>query len=237
MLAVMMTSAGSARAAADCPAGGDVRSQAECIDDQMSPDVIDKLYRLALSTVEGKLDPDHVPSDFIYIAEEAGETARRKGPKPLVEMASSTDVSKLVFTAHAITAFVDAVRDGYSHRAKFDGKGDAKLFASAKRVLPASCKRLAAHDNRFIRDEGERCLREINPVRPVPSSWFEKPDLTGVEAVPLSSGRGGLHGSPEGAIDAGGGPASRAPRTSQPASKPAAKKRATPPSPPPPASN
>lgn len=50
LLAMTMIASG-APAEADCPAGGNVRSQAECVHDQMSPDVIGKLYRLALSTV------------------------------------------------------------------------------------------------------------------------------------------------------------------------------------------
>src|SRR4051812_12573391 len=97
LLAVTMI-AGTPRAAkwGGCPPGDYARSRAECITEQMSPDAIDKLYRLALSTVDGKLDPDHAPSDFLYIAEEAGEAARLKGPKPLIEMANSNDVSKVV---------------------------------------------------------------------------------------------------------------------------------------------
>ena len=164
LIAIMMI-AGTARAAkwGGCPPGDYARSQAECITEQMSPDVIDKLYRLALSTADGKLDPDHVPSDFLYIAEEAGEAARLKGPKPLIEMASSSDVSKLVFAAPALARFVEAVRDGYSHRARFDSKGDAKLYADTKPSLRAVCKQLAARDERSVRVEGQRCLRELDP--------------------------------------------------------------------------
>jgi len=208
LLLAMMLFDGSARAAPDCPVGDDMRGQAECIHDQMSPQVIDRLYRLALSAVNGKLDPDDVPADFLYIAEEAGEAARRKGPKPLLQMASSGEASKTVFAARAITAYMDAVHHGYSHRSRFDGKGDAGLYADAKRILRPSCKRLAAHSSRFIRAEGDRCLREIDPVPPLPDA-----DLTGFGAVPLSSGRGGLAGSKAGAIDAAP-PSVRAPRTS-----------------------
>ena len=196
ILAIMMI-AGSASAALDCPTGDDVRSQAECVHDQMSPDVIDKLYRLALSTVNGKLDPGEVPADFLYVAEEAGEAARRKSPKPLVEMASSRDISKLVFAARAITTFVDAVRHGWSHKNRFDDNGDAKLFADAKPALRAPCKRLAAHDNKFLSDEGKRCLSAIDPTPgPPPIGGLNDVDFSGVGAVPVSSGRGGLRASP-----------------------------------------
>ncbi len=43
LLLVMMMIAADARAA-DCPAGGNVQRQAECVHDQMAPDVIGKLY-------------------------------------------------------------------------------------------------------------------------------------------------------------------------------------------------
>ena len=143
-----------------------MRDRADSIGDHLPPDAIDKLYRLALSTVHGEFDPDEAPADFIYIAEEAGEAARRTGPKPLVEMAGSDDVSQVVFAARAITAFVDAVRHGESHGDRFDGKGDAKLYAEAKRVLREPCKRLATHDKSFVRGEGARCLTQIDPARP-----------------------------------------------------------------------
>ena len=188
LLVAIMMIAGTARAAkwSGCPPGDYARSQAECITEQMSPDVIDKLYRLALSTVEGKLDPDHVPSDFLYIAEEAGEAARLKGPNPLMEMANSSDVSKLVFAARAITTFVAAVHDGDSHRDRFDSKGDAKLSADAQRILREPCKHLAAHENRFIRTDGERCLSEIAPRPRLPPPA----DLSDFRAVPVSAGGG-----------------------------------------------
>jgi TPR repeat protein len=196
LLAIMMM-AGTARAAkwSGCPPGDYARSQAECITEQMSPDVIDKLYRLALSTVDGKLDPDHVPSDFLYIAEEAGEAARLKGPNPLIEMANSSDVSKLTFAAPAIARFVEAVHDGYSHRARFDLKGDAKLYADAQRILREPCKRLAARENRFIRTEGERCLRELDPPVLPPSSYGSADVAEAIQGLTRGAGqpgRGGL---------------------------------------------
>ena len=122
LLLAMMMIAGGVRAAGDRSRVRTVRDQADSIGDQLPPDAIDKLYRLALSTVHGEFDPDEAPADFIYIAEEAGEAARRTGPKRLVEMAGSDDVSKVVFAARAITAFVDAVRHGESHGSRFDGK-------------------------------------------------------------------------------------------------------------------
>jgi hypothetical protein len=215
LLALMMI-AGSARAATDCPAGDDVRSQAECVHDQMSPDVIDKLYRLALSTLNGKLDPGEVPQDFLYIAEEAGEAARRKGPKPLVEMARSGDMSKLAFAARALTAFLDAVRHGHSHRHRFEDDGDAKLYADAKRVLRAPCKRLAAHDNEFLRAEGERCLRDLAPKSPL-SQFFDgsNADFSGVRGVPVSSGGGLRSGSPGSSLSSRPAPAPRASKPSR----------------------
>jgi hypothetical protein len=230
LLAMMMIGGGAH--AADCTAAGNARSQAECVHDQMSPDVIDRLYRLAMLTVHrGKLDTGHA-SDFIYIAEEAGEAARRTGPKPLLEMASSHEISKVFFAAHAITAFVGAVHHGYSHRNLFDEHGDAKLYADAKRVVRLPCKRFAAHDDIPIRAEGDRCLREIDQARPDLSSLFSgpPPDFSDVRAVPLSAG-GGLRGSPEGAIDASG-PTPREVRVSK-----AASKKRDPSSPAPPASN
>ena len=200
----------------------------------MSPDVIAKLYRLALSTVHGKLDTGHA-SDFIYIAEEAGEAARRKGSKPLLEMASSHELSKVFFAAHAINAFIDAVHHGYSHRDRYRDEGDAKLYAEAKRVVRRPCKRLAAHQDMPTRVEGDGCLREIDQPR---LDWYSAskgppPDFfSNFHAVPLSAGSGGLRGSPEGAMDAGG-PTPREAR----ASKAASKKQGPPPSPAPPASN
>jgi hypothetical protein len=191
-LATLMI-AGSARAAVPCPQGDDLRTRAECVTEQKSPDVIDKLYRMALTAVIGDLDPDNVPSDFIYIAEEAGEAARLNGAQPLVEMASSRDVSKVVFAAHALAAYVPAVRYGDSHRYRFKGEGDAKLYAKAKVLVRPPCTQLAAHDNRFIRDEGERCLRGIDPEKLVPPPEPPPPgDFTGVE---LASGKGGLRAS------------------------------------------
>src|SRR5689334_15516117 len=65
--------------------------------------------------------------------EEAGEAARRQGAKPLVAMVGSSDPGKLIFAARAITAYVDALRWGHSHRERFDD-GDAKQFADAKRI-------------------------------------------------------------------------------------------------------
>jgi hypothetical protein len=234
-LALMMI-AGGARAAADCPAVDGVRSQAECIHDQMAPDVIDRLYRLALSTVDGKLDPRHVPMDFRYIAEEAGETAGRTGPKPLIEMASSADLGKLAFAARAINAFLDAVHDGHSHRSQYQGKDNPKLYADAKPVLRAPCKHLAASDNTFVRNEGEICLRQVDPPPPLPWSGADGPEdamrslreTVGTPAT-VSSGQGGLR--------AAGSDPPRARRTSKPRSKTAAKKQGASPSPAPPASN
>jgi len=220
MIVTMMVG-GGARAAADCPAGDDVRSTAECIHDQMSPKVIDKLYRLALSTVKGKLDPDDVPADFLYVAEEAGEAARRPGhgsdAKPLVAMASSNDAGKLAFAARAITAYVDAVRHGTSHRQRFDGE-DAKLYADAKQVLSAPCRRLAARDERFLRAEGERCLSAFKPVPRLPVDGLEA-ELGGLRGVDLRVGApGGLRAS-TGAAPAGPRPAAPAPRASRPSRK------------------
>jgi hypothetical protein len=207
---VMMMVAGGAGAAADCPTGDDVRGTAECIHDQMPPDVIEKLYRLALSTVNGKLDPEDVPADFRYIAEEAGEAARRKTPKPLVAMASSNDVGKLAFAARAITAYVDAVRYGHSHRQRFDGE-DTKQFAGAKKILSAPCKRLAAQDNRFVRAEGERCLSAFKTLPRFPVDGPEA-ELGGLRAVDLKVGApGGLRASSG---------ATPAPPTAKPSRKP-----------------
>jgi hypothetical protein len=233
LLVATMMLAGGARATADCPAGGDVLRQAECVHDQMSPDVIDKLYRLALSTVHGKLDTGHA-SDFIYVAEEAGEAARRKGPKPLLEMARSHELSKVFFAAHAITAYLNAAQHGYSHRDRYRDDGDAKLYAEAKRVVRAPCKRFAANEDMPIRVEGDGCLRQINQPRSDLHSLFNgpPPDMSDVRAVPLSAGGGSLSGSPEGAIDAHG-PTSREAR----ASKAASKKRDAPPAPAPPPAN
>jgi hypothetical protein len=218
LLALMMI-AGGARAAADCPVGGNVRSQAECLHDQLSPDVIGKLYRLALSTVHGKLDTGHA-SDFIYIAEEAGEAARRKGPRPLLFMASSHELSKVFFAAHAITAFLNAAHHGYSHRDRYRDDGDAKLYAEAKQIVRAPCKRLAAHEDASISAEGDGCLRQIDQP---PLDWYSAatgppPDMGNIRAIPLSAGGGGLRGSPEGAIHAGG-PTPREVRASKAASK------------------
>ena len=235
VLAIVMV-AGSARAADDCQDGGSVRSQAECVADQMSPDVIDKLYGLALSTLPEEFDPDHhLPPDFSHIAQEAGEAARRTGPKPLVEMASSHDLRKLAFTAHAIWVFVRSVHHGYSHRQPFDEQGDAKV-AEAKPTLLTPCKRLAAHHSSFISGEGDRCLREIEEVHPpVPAPASESESE--VEAI---VGRGScIHvGCPGGlrATDLDG-PRPRAHRTSKAGSKAAAKKQGTPPAPAPPPSN
>jgi hypothetical protein len=232
LLVAMMMLAG-ARAAADCPAGGDVLRQAECVHDQMSPDVIDKLYRLALSTVHGKLDTGHA-SDFIYIAEEAGEAARRKGPKPLLEMARSHELSKVFFAAHAINAFIDAAHHGYSHRDRYRDDGDAKLYAEAKRVVRAPCKRLAANADMPIRVEGDGCLREIDQPR---LDWYSAatgppPDMSNVRAVPLSAGGSGLRGTSEGAIDTAGPP----PAGPRPRRQPSMK-HGPPPAPAPPPSN
>jgi hypothetical protein len=230
LLATMML-AGGARAAADCPAEGNVQRQAECLHDQMSPDVIDKLYRLALSTVHGKLDTGHA-SDFIYIAEEAGEAARRKGPKPLLEMARSHELSKVFFAAHAIKAFINAAHHGYSHRDRYRDDGDAKLYAEAKRVVRAPCKRLAAHEDPNINAEGDGCLREIDQP---PMDWYSAaqgppPDVGNVRKI--SEGASGLRGTPEGAIH-GPVPSPRGPR----ASKAASKTQGLPPPPAPPPSN
>jgi hypothetical protein len=192
-LVVVTMLAGSARAATDCQAEGDVRSQAECIHDALAPDVITKLYRLALSTVRGRLDTRNPPADFLYIAEEAGEAARRKDPKPLVEMAASDDPSSLVFAARAITTFLAAAQDGTSHRYRFAGKGDARVFADAKPTLRAPCKRLAAHADGFLRAEGERCLGELDQPRLPPLSGRLGDDLgPPVTGVDVASGRGGL---------------------------------------------
>ena len=192
LLALMV--AGSAQAASgDCPREDGVRRQAECIHDAMSPDVIGKLYRLALSTMRGKSDLQDPPGDFRYIAEEAGEAARRKGPKPLVEMAKSKDVRKLAFAARAMTAFLDAILDGRSHRDRFANKGDAKRLADARKRLRAPCKRLAGHDNEFLRDEGRRCLDRLDV--PFTMDLFRGGDLdTGMTLSDLvsSSGGGGL---------------------------------------------
>lgn len=230
LLVAMMMLAG-ARAAAVCPAGGNVLRQAECIHDQMSPDVIGKLYRLALSTVHRKLDTGHA-SDFIYIAEEAGEAARRKGPKPLLEMARSHELSKVFFAAHAINAFIDAAHHGYSHRDRYRDDGDAKLYAELKRVVRGPCKRFAAHEDPNIRAEGGACLREIDQPR---MDWYSAatgppPDMSNVRRI--SEGGSGLRGTPEGAID-GPVPSPRGPR----ASKAASKEQGSPPSPSPPPSN
>jgi hypothetical protein len=216
--------AGSARAAADCSAEAGVRSQAECVHDQMAPDVIDKLYNLALSTVNGKLDSGDVPADFLYVAEEAGEAARRKSPKPLLEMASFRDPGKLAFAARGITTFVDSVRYGWSHRGRFGGEGDAKLFADAKSILRAPCKRLAAHDNAFVSAEGKRCLSAIDPAPAPPIGGLENADFTGVRAVPVSSGRGGLRASPPRDAARSAAPA---PQTSKPSRKIAPKDQGT----------
>lgn len=227
VLAVVMV-AGSARAA-DCQDGGSVRSQAECIADRMSPDVIDQLYRLALTTVPGQFDPDHhLPPDFSYIAREAGETARHMGPKPLVEMASSQDLRELAFAAHAIWVFVRSVHHGYSHRQPFDEQGDAKV-AEAKPTLLTPCKRLAAHHSNFISGEGDHCLREIEEVRPLrvkPESL--EAEFAGLRGSCIQVGcPGGLRATD---LD---GPRPRAHRTSKAGSKAAPKKQGTPPAPPP----
>ena len=87
LMSVMI--ARGAHAAPDCQAEDGVRSEAECVHDAMAPEVIDQLYRLALSGAPGKLDPRQPPQDFLYVAEEAGEAARRKGLKPLLELAKS----------------------------------------------------------------------------------------------------------------------------------------------------
>lgn len=191
LLAIMLI-AGPARAAGwgGCPPGDYATSQAECITDQMAPDVIDKLYRLALTTVDGKLDPNNVPSDFLYIAEEAGEAARLKSLKPLFEMANSGDVSKIVFAARAITTFLDAVQHGWSHRNRFDEKKDAKLFANAKRILPPLCKQFAARENKLVETEGERCLDRLAPPRSLPQP--EEPPAFPVHTI--GDGTGGLLG-------------------------------------------
>jgi hypothetical protein len=243
LLLAMTMIAGGARAAQDCATVTYLRSRAECIDDQMSPDVIDRLYQLALSTVHGKFDPDHLPEDFVYIAEEAGEAARRiKNPKPLVEMASSDEVTKVVFAARAITAFVDAVQDGFSHRPQLDDKGDTKQFAAAKPTLRAPCKRLAAHDNRLVREEGERCLKEIDrtpgpdPSRLFPANADEVE--ASIRAVTGSSPGACLQvGCPGGLRASDGVRPLRAHETSKPSSKAGSRKHGARQPPTPPASN
>jgi hypothetical protein len=148
--------------AGDCDQQEDIRQKAECIHDALMPDVITQLLRLAISTTHGRLTNEPPSNDFLYIAEEAGEAARRAGVQPIIGLATSKDTNKVVFAARAIGAFLDAVELGYSHNRRFNGEGDPELFARARDVLRGPCDRLAKHRNSMVQAEGKRCLGEIN---------------------------------------------------------------------------
>lgn len=181
--------------AADCDGLEDVRQKAECIHDTLAPDVVLRLLRLAISTVHG--DPTKVPpsNDFLYIAEEAGEAARRTELRPLVGLASSTDLTKVVFAARAIGSFLDAVEHGFSHNRRFDGKGAPEIFAKARKVLRGPCKRLAKHKSATVQADGKRCLDAIDRDAEAMGRLLSEPaSFQGIGPVEVGAGGGHLGG-------------------------------------------
>jgi hypothetical protein len=186
LLSVLMCGGTSPAIADTCRAEDGVRLQAECIHGKLAPDVFSQLYKLALAVLPAEAEIRVLPRDFFYVAEEAGEAARRKGTKMLVKMASSEDFREAAFAARAITAFVDAVRDGSSHLDRFGGKGDAQLLERSKRELRPLCRRLVHHRNDEVRGEGQRCLMSIDPP-----NWFGGGQDVGVDEN-KAFGSGGL---------------------------------------------
>jgi TPR repeat protein len=190
--------AGSGLAAEPDCSREDVRHQAECLTDASPPGVIARLYQLAVASLHGKPAAGDFPEDFLYIAEEAGEAARRQGLKPLVQMTASTELAQLAFSGRAITAYLDSVEHGYSHNHRFGDKGDEKLFAEAKTGLAAPCKRLAKHQDKAVQEEGRRCLQVV-----------ERPNLPAISVADLDKEFAGVGeptgGGSLGGIRAGGG--------------------------------
>jgi hypothetical protein len=188
-LAVLLPA--SVARASECDEQQDVRLKAECITDARKPDAITQLLRLALASVKGRESSEVPNNDFLYVAEEAGESARRFGFRPLVELAGSKDTDKAAFAARAITAFLDAVKKGYSHNSRFNGEGDPKMFAKAREALRDSCERLAKHRNAGVQADGKRCLEEIRGGAGAAGLLSKPADWKGIG--PATAGGSGAH--------------------------------------------
>jgi hypothetical protein len=182
--------------AGDCDHQEDVRQQAECIHDRLMPDGIMQLLRLALSTTDGHAADAPASNDFLYIAEEAGEAARRTGLQPVIDLVTAKDIRKVLFAARAIGAFLDAVEHGYSHNRRFDGKGDPELFAKARKVLRGPCDRLAKHKSSMVQTEGKRCLGAINRDQAAAMGKLlsEPATFQGIGPVPVGGSGSNLRG-------------------------------------------
>jgi hypothetical protein len=183
--------------AGECDEQQEVRWKAECITDAHKPDAIAQLLRLALATTKGSASQKPPSSDFLYVAEEAGEAARHLGFRPLVELAAAKDRNKAIFAARALTAFLDAVKNGYSHNRQFNGEGDPKMFAKAQEALRAPCVRLSKHENAGVQADGKRCLDEIRGGPGLGGLLSKPTDLQGIGPAPAGgpgSRLGGIRG-------------------------------------------